>query len=53
MSSTFFVEMAGFEPTTPYSQSKCSTELNYISFLGDWRELNSRPLVPQTSALTN
>ncbi len=43
--------LAGLEPATHNLEGCCSIQLSYRRLSG-WRDLNSRPLVPKTSALT-
>ena len=43
--------LVGFEPTTLRVETACSSPLSYRGKWSVWRDSNSRPLVPETSAL--
>jgi hypothetical protein len=43
----------GFEPPTLCSEDRCSNPLSYAGTWYAWRDLNPRPLVPETNALSN
>jgi hypothetical protein len=43
----------GFEPPTLCSEDRCSNPLSYAGAWYAWRDLNPRPLVPETNALSN